>query len=203
MELLQELDARGANRLYIDGDWRESSDSNEFPVLDPATEEVLTHVSSASPEDAIAAVATAHEAGPEFAALTRRERSERRPIVYCRQPDLRPELGGCSIHRTFGKSDGTGASGSGHGTRRHSRAGHKRASRRANVRPGRGVNRLRLRCPCRGRAARRSRLLLRTDCFVECEPFGTDSRHRDLRAHRPGRDLDTDDEALALANDTI
>ena len=76
MEFLQELETRGANRLYIDGDWRESSDSNEFAVLDPATEEVLTHVSSASPEDAIAAVATAHEAGPEFAALTPRERSE-------------------------------------------------------------------------------------------------------------------------------
>ena len=76
MELLQELETRGANRLYIDGDWRESSDSHEFPVLDPATEEVLTHVSSASPEDAICAVATADEAGPEFAALTPRERSE-------------------------------------------------------------------------------------------------------------------------------
>jgi len=35
--------------------------NNEFAVLDPATEEVLTDVSSASPEDATAAVATAHE----------------------------------------------------------------------------------------------------------------------------------------------
>ena len=76
MELLQELETRGANRLYIDGEWRESSDGNDFAVLDPATEDVLTHVSSASTEDALAAVATAHEAGPAFAALTPRDRSE-------------------------------------------------------------------------------------------------------------------------------
>ena len=63
MELLQELENRGVNRLDIDSEWRESSENNEFAVLDPATEEVLTDVSSASPEDATAAVATAHEAG--------------------------------------------------------------------------------------------------------------------------------------------
>ncbi|MDE0375665.1 MAG: NAD-dependent succinate-semialdehyde dehydrogenase [bacterium] len=76
MKLLQELETHGGNHLYIDGEWRESSDSHEFPVLNPATEEVLTHVSSASTEDAVAAVAAAHEAGSEFAALTPRERSE-------------------------------------------------------------------------------------------------------------------------------
>ena len=76
MKMLQELESRGANRLYIDGEWRESSDGNEFDVVDPATEEVLTRVSSASTEDALVAVSNAHEAGPAFAAMTPRDRAE-------------------------------------------------------------------------------------------------------------------------------
>lgn len=76
MTLLKDLEDRGATGLYIDGEWRESSDASEFPVLDPATGESVTEVSSGSVDDALAAVAAAHEAGPAFAAMTPRDRSE-------------------------------------------------------------------------------------------------------------------------------
>lgn len=76
MTLLKDLEDRGATGLYIDGEWRESSDASEFPVLDPATGESVTEVSSGSVDDALAAVAAAHEAGPAFAAMTPGDRSE-------------------------------------------------------------------------------------------------------------------------------
>ncbi len=76
MTLLKELEDRGATGLYIDGEWRESSDGSGFPVLDPSTGDPVTEVSSGSVDDALAAVAAAHEAGPAFVAMTPRERSE-------------------------------------------------------------------------------------------------------------------------------
>jgi succinate-semialdehyde dehydrogenase/glutarate-semialdehyde dehydrogenase len=74
--LVQDLKQRGATHLYIDGEWRESSDGAEFQVLDPATESVLTTVSSGSIDDALDAVAAAHEAGAGLAAMPPRERAE-------------------------------------------------------------------------------------------------------------------------------
>ena len=76
MTLVKELEDRGATGLYIGGEWRESSDGSGFEVLDPATGEPVTEVSSGSEDDALAAVAAAHEAGPAFAGMTPRERSE-------------------------------------------------------------------------------------------------------------------------------
>ncbi len=76
MTLLKELEGRGATGLYIDGEWREASDGSGFPVLDPSTGDPVTEVSSGSVDDALAAVAAAHEAGPAFAAMTPRDRSE-------------------------------------------------------------------------------------------------------------------------------
>jgi succinate-semialdehyde dehydrogenase/glutarate-semialdehyde dehydrogenase len=74
--LLQDLERRGATHLYIGGEWREASDGADFAVLDPATGEALTSVSSGSTADALAAVGAAAEAGPAFAAMPPLERSE-------------------------------------------------------------------------------------------------------------------------------
>jgi succinate-semialdehyde dehydrogenase/glutarate-semialdehyde dehydrogenase len=76
MTLLDTLRSSGATHLYIDGEWRESSDGTKFPVLDPATGDVLVDVASGSVDDAHAAVTAASEAGPAFAAMAPRDRSE-------------------------------------------------------------------------------------------------------------------------------
>jgi succinate-semialdehyde dehydrogenase/glutarate-semialdehyde dehydrogenase len=56
--------------LYIDGAWRTASDGAEIEVLDPASEEVIASVASASIEDGLAAVDAAH-------------RTARRPLSPC------------------------------------------------------------------------------------------------------------------------
>jgi len=76
MTLLRDLESRGGTHLYINGQWREASDGADFPVLDPATGESLANVSSGSIDDALSAVDAAAEAGPAFAAMTPRDRSE-------------------------------------------------------------------------------------------------------------------------------
>jgi succinate-semialdehyde dehydrogenase/glutarate-semialdehyde dehydrogenase len=62
--------------LYIGGEWVGASDNAAFDVIDPATEEVLTSVASASVDDAMSAVAAAYQALPAWAARSPRERSE-------------------------------------------------------------------------------------------------------------------------------
>jgi succinate-semialdehyde dehydrogenase/glutarate-semialdehyde dehydrogenase len=62
--------------LWIGGAWRKSSDSKRFDVIDPATENVITTVASATAEDAKAAVNAASEAFPAWAAKKPRERGE-------------------------------------------------------------------------------------------------------------------------------
>jgi len=62
--------------LYIGGEWRPSSDGQRFDVRDPATEEVIAAVASASAEDATAAVTAAYEAGKEWAARPPMERAD-------------------------------------------------------------------------------------------------------------------------------
>jgi len=62
--------------LYINGEWRKASDGAEIEVIDPATEEVLTGVASASREDCIEAVDVANAAQPAWAARAPRERAE-------------------------------------------------------------------------------------------------------------------------------
>src|SRR5580700_7292281 len=58
--------------LYIDGAWRAASDGAEIEVLDPASEEVIASVASASIEDGLAAVDAAHRALPAWAATAAR-----------------------------------------------------------------------------------------------------------------------------------
>jgi succinate-semialdehyde dehydrogenase / glutarate-semialdehyde dehydrogenase len=61
--------------LWVGGQWRKSSDNACFDVLDPATENVITSVASASVDDAKAAVDAAAAAAAEWAARSPRERS--------------------------------------------------------------------------------------------------------------------------------
>src|SRR6202790_2518003 len=62
--------------LYIDGAWRTASDGAEIEVLDPASEEVISTVASASVEDGLAAVDAADRALPAWAATAPRRRAE-------------------------------------------------------------------------------------------------------------------------------
>ena len=76
MTLLEQIIDRGQTNLYIDGEWRESSDGQPIDVLDPANAESIATVASAGADDAMAAVDAASEAGPAFAAMSPLDRSE-------------------------------------------------------------------------------------------------------------------------------
>jgi succinate-semialdehyde dehydrogenase/glutarate-semialdehyde dehydrogenase len=62
--------------LWIGGKWRKSSDGGRFDVIDPATENKVASVASATVEDAKAALDAAAAAFPGWAAKKPRERSE-------------------------------------------------------------------------------------------------------------------------------
>jgi succinate-semialdehyde dehydrogenase/glutarate-semialdehyde dehydrogenase len=62
--------------LWIDGAWRAASDGARFDVEDPATEQTITSVASATVEDCIAAVDAAQAAFGPWAARSPRERGE-------------------------------------------------------------------------------------------------------------------------------
>lgn len=62
--------------LWIGGQWRKASDGGRFEVIDPATEKTVASVASATPQDAIAAVAAAQGAFADWAARKPRERGE-------------------------------------------------------------------------------------------------------------------------------
>src|SRR5881227_140864 len=62
--------------LWIGGKWQKSSDGGRFDVLDPATENKVASVASATVDDAKAAVDAASDAFPGWAARKPRERAE-------------------------------------------------------------------------------------------------------------------------------
>src|SRR5499427_10949760 len=62
--------------LWIGGKWRKASDGGRFDVIDPATENKIASVASATVEDARAAVDAASDAFPAWAAKKPRERGE-------------------------------------------------------------------------------------------------------------------------------
>src|ERR1700712_1671523 len=62
--------------LWIGGKWCKSSDGARFDVIDPATENTIASVASATVEDAKAAVDAASDAFPGWAAKKPRERAE-------------------------------------------------------------------------------------------------------------------------------
>jgi succinate-semialdehyde dehydrogenase/glutarate-semialdehyde dehydrogenase len=62
--------------LWIGGKWRKASDGGRFDVIDPATENTIASVASATVDDAKAAVDAASDAFPGWAAKKPRERAE-------------------------------------------------------------------------------------------------------------------------------
>src|ERR1700755_3197646 len=62
--------------LWIGGKWRKASDGQRFDVIDPATENVITTVASASVDDARAAVDAAEAAFEGWPGRKPRERAE-------------------------------------------------------------------------------------------------------------------------------
>jgi succinate-semialdehyde dehydrogenase/glutarate-semialdehyde dehydrogenase len=62
--------------LLIGGEWTGGRGGKQLPVIDPATEDVLTEVADASTEDALDAVAAASRALPGWAATAPRQRAE-------------------------------------------------------------------------------------------------------------------------------
>jgi aldehyde dehydrogenase (NAD+) len=64
----------GPAQLYIDGEFVDAASAGTFPVLDPATDELLADVQAAEAEDVERAIAAAREAQPAFAARPPRER---------------------------------------------------------------------------------------------------------------------------------
>ena len=73
---MNELLRNVPNGLLIGGDYVAASDGSEFEVIDPATGEVVAMVASGSPDDAVAAVAAAHDAAAAWSATAPRERGE-------------------------------------------------------------------------------------------------------------------------------
>ncbi|MDP4594042.1 MAG: NAD-dependent succinate-semialdehyde dehydrogenase [Beijerinckiaceae bacterium] len=62
--------------LYINGEFVPSESGERFDILNPATEEVIASVASASEADAMKALDAAHAAFPDWAARKPRERGE-------------------------------------------------------------------------------------------------------------------------------
>jgi succinate-semialdehyde dehydrogenase/glutarate-semialdehyde dehydrogenase len=76
MTLVERLIADGKNGLFIGGEWRGASDGSRIEVRDPATEEVIADVASATAEDAVAAVEAAHDAFGDWSGRAPRDRGE-------------------------------------------------------------------------------------------------------------------------------
>jgi acyl-CoA reductase-like NAD-dependent aldehyde dehydrogenase len=82
-----------AYRLLIGGEWVEGSDGT-YPIVNPATEDVVAEAPEASVADAVAAAAAAREAQPRWAAVPREEKARLLQAVAermrQRQSDLMP-----------------------------------------------------------------------------------------------------------------
>src|SRR5262249_40439456 len=63
-------------QLLIDGEWRTAASGATVAVEDPSTGQTLTEVADGDASDALAALAAAHRAQPEWAATPPRERGE-------------------------------------------------------------------------------------------------------------------------------
>ena len=66
---------RVPKQLFVGGEWRDGAEG-KLPVEDPATEETLTEVADASPDDAVKALDAAVENQKEWQATPPRERGE-------------------------------------------------------------------------------------------------------------------------------
>ncbi|MEV8271738.1 NAD-dependent succinate-semialdehyde dehydrogenase [Microbacterium sp. NPDC077184] len=89
--------------LFIDGTWRAGSGQDRFPVLNPATGEVVARFADASVDDCRAAVDAAARASAPWAATSARDRSDILSAVSAElraQPDVLADI----IVRENGKS---------------------------------------------------------------------------------------------------
>ena len=76
MAMYDNLLANVPTDLWIGGKWRKSSDGGRFDVIDPATENKVASVASATVDDAKAALDAAQAAFPGWAGKKPRERAE-------------------------------------------------------------------------------------------------------------------------------
>jgi succinate-semialdehyde dehydrogenase/glutarate-semialdehyde dehydrogenase len=80
------------NGLYIDGAWRPAADGADIEVLDPASEDVIARVASASIDDGLAAVDAADRALPGWAGTAPRRRAEILRKAFDLMTERAPEL---------------------------------------------------------------------------------------------------------------
>ena len=64
------------HKLYIGGEWRDGAESKTLEVEDPSTAETIAEVADATPDDAIAALAAAHDKQAEWQHTPPRDRGE-------------------------------------------------------------------------------------------------------------------------------
>ena len=62
--------------IYVNGEWRDSSDKSVIDVIDPATGKVLAQVADATPQDGQDALTAAHNAQAAWAKTSPRSRAE-------------------------------------------------------------------------------------------------------------------------------
>ncbi|MDO4613195.1 MAG: NAD-dependent succinate-semialdehyde dehydrogenase [Actinomycetaceae bacterium] len=87
------MSAQFPTRLYIDGEWVSADDT--FDVINPATEEVLARVHSATPAHALRALDAASRAQADFAAWTPRQRADLLYEIYERVIERADEFAQC------------------------------------------------------------------------------------------------------------
>ncbi|MEI5102849.1 NAD-dependent succinate-semialdehyde dehydrogenase [Streptomyces sp. PmtG] len=89
--------------LHIGGRAVPAARRGRFPVSDPATGDVIAEVADGGPEDALRALAAAHDAAPAWAAMPPRARSEILSAAYRLTVDQTAELAAL-ITRESGKT---------------------------------------------------------------------------------------------------
>ncbi len=87
---MTQITATGAllTQLFIDGEWRDGSAGEGFPVIDPADGTTIAHFAAATADDCEAAVRAADAAFPAWSEAAPRARSE---ILYAAYDILRAE----------------------------------------------------------------------------------------------------------------
>ncbi|MCC5949337.1 MAG: NAD-dependent succinate-semialdehyde dehydrogenase [Nitriliruptoraceae bacterium] len=105
MTTITPLQTTPSTALFIDGRWRDAADDRRLEVFDPATEERIASVASASVVDGCDAVDAAAAAGPAWAATPPRARAEILRRCYDTMLAHRAELEDLIV-REGGKSRG-------------------------------------------------------------------------------------------------
>ncbi|MCY4427948.1 MAG: NAD-dependent succinate-semialdehyde dehydrogenase [Halieaceae bacterium] len=97
MSLFERLQQAGNFKLHIGGEWRDSSDGAALAVFDPATEQSVAEIPSASVEDARLAVDAAADAFTDFAAMSPVSRAEILRSAYELMTGKADELAGLIV----------------------------------------------------------------------------------------------------------